>query len=108
MIWVTMSLLLLSIKDKYGETALDLVSPSDTQLRSAFRKTQAQASVSKDDIADGESAWNSLTPHTTISDLPHFPKMTTTTNQDLAPRKTKSMNHSRVEDCKSHPLYNPY
>ena len=44
-----------SLKDKSGCTALDLVSPSDTTLRELFRQSQAQASISKDDIADGES-----------------------------------------------------
>ncbi|KAF8971792.1 hypothetical protein BDZ97DRAFT_1785164 [Flammula alnicola] len=43
------------IKDKNGETAIDLIPLDDTKLRALIRKHQAQASVSRDDIAsDGE------------------------------------------------------
>ncbi len=41
------------IKDKNGETVFDLVSPEDTEIRTLLRKSQAQASISKDDVADG-------------------------------------------------------
>ncbi|KAI9000682.1 ankyrin [Trametes punicea] len=40
------------IKDKNGETALDLVPPEDTEIRALMRKAQAQASISQDDVAD--------------------------------------------------------
>ncbi len=42
------------IKDKNGETPLDLVPPEDTKLRSLFRKSQAQASIAQSDVANGE------------------------------------------------------
>ncbi|KAJ7726364.1 ankyrin repeat-containing domain protein [Mycena metata] len=43
------------IKDKNGETALDLLSNADTEIRALIRKSQAQASVTQDDVAsDGE------------------------------------------------------
>ncbi|KAJ7650012.1 ankyrin repeat-containing domain protein [Roridomyces roridus] len=45
------------IKDKNGETVLDLLSnnEADTEIRALIRKSQAQASVSLDDVAsDGE------------------------------------------------------
>ena len=42
------------IKDKNGETVFDLVSPEDTEIRALLRKTQAQASISHDDVANGE------------------------------------------------------
>ncbi|OBZ79804.1 hypothetical protein A0H81_01307 [Grifola frondosa] len=41
------------IKDKHGETALDLVSPNDVEIRALMRKVQAQASISRDDVASG-------------------------------------------------------
>lgn len=41
------------IKDKDGDTALDLVPESDTHIISLMRKARAQASFSADDIADG-------------------------------------------------------
>ncbi|KAK0479660.1 ankyrin repeat-containing domain protein [Armillaria novae-zelandiae] len=43
-----------SIRDKFGETALDLVPSEDTEVRALFRKAQAQASISKDDIASDD------------------------------------------------------
>ncbi|KAG7451897.1 ankyrin [Guyanagaster necrorhizus] len=43
-----------SIRDKFGETALDLVSTKDTEVRALFRKAQAQASISQDDIASDD------------------------------------------------------
>lgn len=50
------------IKDKNGDIVLDLVSSSskllDDQLRSAIRKAGALASVSKGDIADGQSTYS--------------------------------------------------
>ncbi|KAH8099456.1 ankyrin repeat-containing domain protein [Cristinia sonorae] len=42
------------IKDKNGDTALDVVPSSDTELRAAIRKAQASASVSNDDFADDD------------------------------------------------------
>ncbi|KAF9479405.1 ankyrin [Pholiota conissans] len=44
-----------TIRDKNGETAIDLLPPDDTVLPTILRKYQAQTSVSRDDIAsDGE------------------------------------------------------
>ncbi|KDR85846.1 hypothetical protein GALMADRAFT_218917 [Galerina marginata CBS 339.88] len=43
-----------SIKDKNGETVLDLLPEDDTKLRALVRKHQAQASVSRDDVASGD------------------------------------------------------
>ena len=48
--------LLSRIKDKHGQLALYYVPHDDTETRALFRKAQAQASISKDDIADGELA----------------------------------------------------
>lgn len=41
------------IKDKNGDTALDLLPAGDTEIRALVRKAQAQASVSRDDVASG-------------------------------------------------------
>ncbi|THH13493.1 hypothetical protein EW146_g6722 [Bondarzewia mesenterica] len=46
-----------NIKDKNGDTPLDLLSSDDKEVRALIRKAQAQASVSLDDVAsddDGE------------------------------------------------------
>lgn len=43
-----------SIKDKNGDTAMDLLQPQDEELRRFIRKTQAQNSVSRGDIADDD------------------------------------------------------
>ncbi|KJA28384.1 hypothetical protein HYPSUDRAFT_51211 [Hypholoma sublateritium FD-334 SS-4] len=44
-----------TIRDKNGETPIDLIPLDDAKLRAIIRKQQAQASVSRDDIAsDGE------------------------------------------------------
>ncbi|PPQ89983.1 hypothetical protein CVT25_009623 [Psilocybe cyanescens] len=44
-----------SIKDKNRETVLDLLPADDTKLRALIRKHQAQATISRDDVAsDGE------------------------------------------------------
>jgi uncharacterized protein len=43
-----------SIKDKNGDTPMDLLKPDDHELRSLMRKSQAQASVSHNDIVNGE------------------------------------------------------
>ncbi|KAK0224756.1 hypothetical protein EDD85DRAFT_778256 [Armillaria nabsnona] len=43
-----------SIRDKFGETALDLVPSEDTEVRALFRKAQAQASIFQDDIANDD------------------------------------------------------
>lgn len=32
---------------------MDLVSPSDTEIRALFRKSQAQASIAQSDVANG-------------------------------------------------------
>ncbi|CDO73386.1 hypothetical protein BN946_scf185013.g20 [Trametes cinnabarina] len=42
------------IKDKNGETAIDLIPPEDTEIRALLRKAQAQASISRDDVADDD------------------------------------------------------
>jgi len=39
------------IRNKYGETAKDLVKPDDSIILELFRKAEAEASISKDDIA---------------------------------------------------------
>jgi len=41
------------IKDKNGDTALDLAHPNE-ELKKAIRKAQAMASISRDDIADDD------------------------------------------------------
>ncbi|EPQ60072.1 ankyrin [Gloeophyllum trabeum ATCC 11539] len=43
-----------TIKDKNGDTAADLLKPEDTEIRALFRKAQAQKSVSRDDIASDD------------------------------------------------------
>jgi hypothetical protein len=43
-----------SIKNKFGVTALDIIPSGDDELRSLVRKSQAQASVSADDVASGK------------------------------------------------------
>ena len=45
---------LLSIRDKNQETVLDIIPAQDVELRALIRKYQAQASVSKYDVASGE------------------------------------------------------
>lgn len=42
------------MKDKNGNTILDIVPTDDVEIRGLIRKAQAQASVSRDDIADGK------------------------------------------------------
>ncbi|KAL7285033.1 hypothetical protein ACG7TL_000124 [Trametes sanguinea] len=42
------------IKDKNGETAIGLIPPEDTEIRALLRKSQAQASISRDDVADDD------------------------------------------------------
>ena len=42
------------IKDKNGDTAMDLLQPQDEELKRFIRKTQAQNSVSRGDIADDD------------------------------------------------------
>ena len=44
------------MKDKNGDTPLDLVSPQDKEIAAMMRKARAQASVARDDIADGASS----------------------------------------------------
>lgn len=41
------------IKNKYGDTAVNTIGDSDPTLRNLIRRAEAQASVSKDDIANG-------------------------------------------------------
>lgn len=41
------------IKDKNGETAVDLLRDDDTEIRQLMRKARAQNSVSRGDIANG-------------------------------------------------------
>ncbi|OCH95701.1 ankyrin [Obba rivulosa] len=43
-----------TIKDKYGETPMDIVSPSDTEILTLMRKARADASVAQDDIASDD------------------------------------------------------
>jgi len=40
-----------TIRNKYGETAQDLVKPDDDAVLDLFRQAKAQASISKEDIA---------------------------------------------------------
>lgn len=42
------------IKDKNGDTALDLIPEGDTKIEALFRKARVEASVSKDDVASGK------------------------------------------------------
>ncbi|CCM01449.1 uncharacterized protein FIBRA_03501 [Fibroporia radiculosa] len=42
------------IKNKHGQTALSLLGPNDTEIRTLMRKAQAEANVSRDDIADDD------------------------------------------------------
>jgi len=43
-----------TIRNKYGDTAQDLVKPDDTAVLDLFRQAQAQASISRDDIASDD------------------------------------------------------
>ncbi|KAH8119814.1 ankyrin repeat-containing domain protein [Phellopilus nigrolimitatus] len=43
-----------TIKDKDGDTAVDLLRPGDSELRTLMRKSQAGNSVSKGDIANDD------------------------------------------------------
>lgn len=43
-----------SIKDKNGDTALDLVHADDVVIHAMIRSAQADASLSRADIASGE------------------------------------------------------
>ncbi|RPD64662.1 ankyrin [Lentinus tigrinus ALCF2SS1-7] len=43
-----------NIKDKNGETPLDLVSPDDVKVRALLRKAQAQASIAQSDVANDD------------------------------------------------------
>jgi len=42
------------MKDKNGNTVLDIVPTDDVEIRNLIRKSQAQASISRDDIADDD------------------------------------------------------
>ncbi|KAJ7447204.1 ankyrin repeat-containing domain protein [Mycena latifolia] len=42
------------IKDKSGDTVLDVLPADDTEIRALIRKAQAQASVSQDDVASDD------------------------------------------------------
>ena len=48
MVWIA------SIRDKNQETVLDIIPANDAELRALIRKHQAQASVSKYDLASGK------------------------------------------------------
>ena len=50
MVWIP------RIKNKNQETVLDIIPPQDMELRALIRKHQAQASVSKRDVASGKHA----------------------------------------------------
>ncbi|TFK56421.1 ankyrin [Heliocybe sulcata] len=43
-----------TIKDKNGDTVVDLLKPEDVEIKALIRKAQAQNSVSRDDIASDE------------------------------------------------------
>jgi uncharacterized protein len=43
-----------SIKDKYGDTALDLVPANDKETSALIRKARAQATISREDVVDGK------------------------------------------------------
>lgn len=43
------------IKDKKGHTVLDLLGDRDEKLRKLIRKSQAMASISRDDMENGTS-----------------------------------------------------
>jgi len=43
-----------SIRDKHQETVLDIIPAQDTKLRALIRKYQAQASLSRDDVASDD------------------------------------------------------
>jgi ankyrin repeat protein len=43
-----------NIKDKNGDTVLDLLRANDTEIRALIRKAQADAAVSRDDIASDD------------------------------------------------------
>jgi len=46
-----------TIKNKFGDTVTDLLNPEDTDIRQLIRRAQAEATISKDDVAsddDGE------------------------------------------------------
>jgi hypothetical protein len=47
-----------SIKDKNGETAIDLVPSNDEKLQQIFRQYQKKQSYSRDDIASGKLSWH--------------------------------------------------
>ncbi|KAJ7083355.1 ankyrin repeat-containing domain protein [Mycena belliarum] len=42
------------IKDKNGETVLDILPADDTEIRGLIRKAQAQATISQDDVASDD------------------------------------------------------
>jgi len=44
----------LSIQDKHGRTALQLIPADDTQIRALVRKAQAAAALSREDVADDD------------------------------------------------------
>ncbi|EGO05392.1 hypothetical protein SERLA73DRAFT_174532 [Serpula lacrymans var. lacrymans S7.3] len=44
----------MAIKDKNGDTALDLVPKNDTEVRTLFQRAQAELAISADDIASDE------------------------------------------------------
>lgn len=90
------------IKDKNGETVFDLVSPEDTEIRTLLRKSQAQASISKDDVADGEVV--RYASHTVC--LCGFIQMTTTMRESIPARDRTRSNLSRTAALHDHKLKN--
>ncbi|KAI0937476.1 hypothetical protein AcV5_005378 [Taiwanofungus camphoratus] len=44
----------MTIKDRHGQTAFDLLPPDDVETRALMRKAQAEASISHDDIAEDD------------------------------------------------------
>ncbi|KAH9950980.1 ankyrin repeat-containing domain protein [Amylocystis lapponica] len=44
----------MTLKDKHGQTAPNLIPAGDTQIRALVRKAQAGAAISKDDVADDD------------------------------------------------------
>lgn len=51
------------IKDKYGRTVLDLIPQSETEIHELIRKSRADATVSRDDIAGTHITTTASPPH---------------------------------------------
>jgi len=74
------------IKDKNGDTALDYIPTDEVKLRALFRKQQAQAAVSADDVASGNCVFHLST---IIADPG---QMATTAHQDRDQALTTTRN----------------